>query len=86
MVSLGLAAQRLGRLTEAIEYYERSLTLDRELKDRYYEAHALEHLADALQETGRHDEALEALRDALGILDALEHPDADRVRARLGRG
>lgn len=91
-IGLGLASLRLGRLSEAVEYYEVALRLDPR------DATALHHLASVYYRLGDGDrvratlDALNRLRPADGrsiaaavvqpsILDSRE--DIDRVRRRL---
>ena len=59
-------------------------TLFRDLGDRYDEADTLTHLGDTHHAAGDPDAARDAWQQALTILDELDHPDADQVRAKLG--
>ena len=81
--SLGYAEQHLGNLTEAAECYQRALGIARETGERSLEAEALTHLGDARHTAGDLARAQEAWRQALVILDDVQHPDADQVRAKL---
>jgi len=81
--SLGYAHHHLGRHGEAITSFERSVALLRALGDRYYEAVVLTHLGDVHHAAGQTDTAVQVWRCALIILDDLDHPDADQVRANL---
>jgi hypothetical protein len=58
--------------------------LHRELGDLYYEADGLARLADAHAANGAPAQARHAYRQALAILSDLAHPDADRIRVKLG--
>jgi tetratricopeptide (TPR) repeat protein/transcriptional regulator with XRE-family HTH domain len=81
--SLGYAEHHLGNLTEAAACYQRSLRAARETGDRFYEANALAHLGDNHHAAGKPTQAREAWQQAVAILDDLQHPDADQVRAKL---
>jgi hypothetical protein len=50
---------------------------------RSNEASVLTHLGDARHAAGESALAREAWQRALAILDDIEHPDADQVRAKL---
>jgi tetratricopeptide (TPR) repeat protein/DNA-binding SARP family transcriptional activator len=82
--SLGLAEQHLGNLDEAIECYHHALALYQDLDDRRYLPTALSHLGDAEHARGNPAAASAAWRQALAQLDALGHPDASPLRAKLG--
>jgi tetratricopeptide (TPR) repeat protein len=81
--SLGCAHHHLGQHYRAVDCYQRALVLRRELGDRHNEADALVHLGDAYHAAGDRAAARDAWRCALHILDALHHPDAAQVRAKL---
>jgi len=83
--SLGYIHHQLGRHTEAIACYQHGLDLIRILGDRYNEAGILTHLGDTHHSAGHPDAARTAWRQALTILEDLDHPDADTVRAKLHR-
>jgi hypothetical protein len=50
---------------------------------RKQEALTLDHLADSLHAVGQRDEARDVWSAALVLLEALDHPDADKVRDKL---
>jgi DNA-binding SARP family transcriptional activator/tetratricopeptide (TPR) repeat protein len=81
--SLGYAEHQLGNLSQAAACYQRALELFREFGDRFYEADILTHLGDTHHTGGGLEAARDAWQQALLILDDLQHPDADRVRAKL---
>lgn len=81
--SLGYAHHHHRRHREAIDCFEQSVSLLRRLGSRYYEAMVLTHLGDSYHAVGEAERAVEAWRVALSILDDLDHPDADQVRANL---
>ncbi|CRK57685.1 transcriptional regulator, SARP family [Alloactinosynnema sp. L-07] len=83
LMTLGLAEQSLGRYAEAMAHYQRSLDLDRQLGDRYWEACALDRLADVHYLVDDVDQARSLRREAIGVLDGLHHPHADVLRAKL---
>jgi tetratricopeptide (TPR) repeat protein/transcriptional regulator with XRE-family HTH domain len=81
--SLGYAEHNLSNFTEAGACYQRALSLHRQAGSRVYEADTLTHIAAnhlAACETGQ---ARQAWHQALAILDDIQHPDADQVRAKL---
>jgi tetratricopeptide (TPR) repeat protein len=82
--SLGQASYQLGQYDEAAASYDRALSIFRELGQRYREAEALEHLGDTRQASGDRPGARHARQQALRVLEDLQRPDADLVRAKLG--
>jgi len=82
--SLGYAEHHLGNLAEAAACYRRALSLHRESGDRFDEAQVLIHLGESRHAAGELAQAREAWQQALAILEDLQHPDADQVRAKLG--
>ncbi|HEX6684076.1 MAG TPA: BTAD domain-containing putative transcriptional regulator [Candidatus Limnocylindrales bacterium] len=83
--SLGFAHHRLGNHEQAAALFGRSATLMHEAQQPYYEAFALNHLGDTYRAWGKADPARDAWREALRILDAHHHPDAEQVAAKLRR-
>jgi tetratricopeptide (TPR) repeat protein len=81
--SLGYAEHHLGNLAEAAACYQRALSLHRESGDRLGEADTLTHLGDTRHAAGELAQAREAWQQALAILEDLQHPNADKVRAKL---
>jgi DNA-binding SARP family transcriptional activator len=81
--SLGYAEHHLGSLAEAVACYQRALSLHRESGDRFLEADTLTHLGDTRHAAGELAQAREAWQQALDILEDLQHPRADQVRAKL---
>jgi DNA-binding SARP family transcriptional activator len=81
--SLGYAHQQLGNLSEAAACYRSALDLHREQGGRWGAAEALGHLGDTQHAAGNFAEARAAWEEALVILADLQHPDADRIRAKL---
>lgn len=81
--SLGYVCHQLGRYAEAAAHYGHALVRYRTLGDRYWEANTLTHLGDTHQAAGDVDSAQVAWASALAILDDLDHPTADQLRAKL---
>jgi tetratricopeptide (TPR) repeat protein len=81
--NLGYAEQQSGDYAVAVACYQRALDLFREFGDRYCQATVLAHLGDARRAGGQNRAARRAWHEAVAILDALHHPYAGTVRARL---
>jgi len=81
--SIGYIHTHLGNHDVAVDCLTRSVGLFRRVHDLFNEADALTHLGDAYAAAGRPDEARPVWESALTILEKLDHPDADAVRARL---
>ncbi len=91
--TLGYAHHHLGHNEHAVACYRNALNLYRQESDRYHEADTLVHLGETQHAMGDHGAAYDAYESALAILDDLEHPDSEVVRAtlhqlgrRVGRG
>jgi DNA-binding SARP family transcriptional activator/tetratricopeptide (TPR) repeat protein len=84
--TLGEAHLGLGRPQQSVACYEHATTLYRELGHRFGEAGTITRLGDAHHASGTTRAATDAWRRAVAILDDLGHPDAESVRAKLGRG
>ena len=81
--NLGYAEHQCGDDAAAVACYRRALGLFREFGDRYSQATVLTHLGDAQLAAGQTQAACQAWHEAAAILDALHHPDASQVHARL---
>jgi len=81
--SLGYIRLRLGQHELAIDHYQHSVELSRELSFRSGEAASLANLGDAQSVAGDGKAAWNSWQRALKIFDDLNHPDADRIRAKL---
>ncbi len=81
--SLGYAEHHLGNLAAAAACYQRALSIFRETGPRFNEADTLTNLGDTRHAAGELAQAREAWQQALAILDDLQHPGADEVRAKL---
>jgi DNA-binding SARP family transcriptional activator len=83
--SLGYAHQHLGHYAKAARCYQQAIGLYVDLGDRHGQAETLTHLGDMRCATSSPGAAVETWRQALDILEALHHPDADQVRDKLSR-
>jgi tetratricopeptide (TPR) repeat protein len=81
--SLGYVHHRLGDHRQAIGCFDRALDLYEQHGIRYHQAVALIHLGDVHSRAGVLGSARTTWQRALGILDELDHPEADQVRAKL---
>ncbi|HET6501710.1 MAG TPA: BTAD domain-containing putative transcriptional regulator [Amycolatopsis sp.] len=81
--SLGYAHHYLKHHPESIACYQHAVDLCRDLGDRYLESDVLNRLGDTHHAAHETDAAREAWHQALSILTELDHPDADRIRAKL---
>jgi DNA-binding SARP family transcriptional activator len=81
--SLGYTHHRRGDYPQAIVCYERAIDLSRELADRFNEADTLNSLGDVHSSAGDLAAARRAWTQALLIFNEIDHPDRDRVRAKL---
>jgi DNA-binding SARP family transcriptional activator/tetratricopeptide (TPR) repeat protein len=84
--SIGYAEHHLGRPAEATAHYQRALGLFSELGDSFDQAEVLTHLGDTHHASGEIEAARTRWRAAMVILDGLHHPDAAKLRAKLGAG
>ncbi len=82
--TVGYVHHQLGHHARAIACYQRGLDLFRHLADRYEEATTLVRLGHTHHTAGNADAARHAWEQAIIILDALDHPDAEQIRATLG--
>jgi tetratricopeptide (TPR) repeat protein/transcriptional regulator with XRE-family HTH domain len=81
--SLGYIHHQSGDHQQAITCYQRSLDLSRELADRWNEAATLDHLGDTYHSLGDTSAAHRAWTQALHIFGEIDHPDGDRLAAKL---
>jgi tetratricopeptide (TPR) repeat protein len=81
--TLGYTELHLGNFAEAAAHFEFALGLCRDRGNRYAEAEILNHLGDARHAAGELPQARQAWQQALAIHDAIQHPDAAKVRAKL---
>ncbi|MEN3307318.1 MAG: hypothetical protein V7603_3520 [Micromonosporaceae bacterium] len=82
--SLGYAHRGLANYEQSITCYQRAIELYHNVGDRHNEADSQVNLGDAYQAAGHSAAAHAAWKCALDVLDQLNHPDAGRVRVKLG--
>jgi len=81
--SLGTIYQAMGRFEEALDHLQRALEIDQGLGDRRWEGNRLDNLGNAYAALGEVRRAIEYYERALTIFEAIEDPDAERVRRSL---
>jgi tetratricopeptide (TPR) repeat protein len=81
--NLGNAYADLAEPHKAIEFYEQQLTIAREIGDRSGEGNALFNSALALDQLDDRAQAIARAEAALQIFEAIEDPNAAKVRALL---
>jgi DNA-binding SARP family transcriptional activator/tetratricopeptide (TPR) repeat protein len=81
--SIGYCWHLAGRPEQAIIHYEQALEAFEDAGDRYSLAHTLDRLADARRAIGSHEDADKAWLRAIALFDAMHHPDAGIMRAKL---
>jgi len=84
LYNLGYACHQAGDHARAIGYLQQAVALWRAQDSRYDEAATQRQLGDVLYAAGEYRSAVDAWRSALAVLDQLNDPDADAIRARLG--
>lgn len=72
-----------GHCTDATACYQNALRIFRELEDRLNQAELLDRIGDAYNTAESSCQAEDAWQQALDILDDLQRPEADQVRAKL---
>jgi len=81
--TLGRAHHELANYSRAADCYREALQLYHDLGDRYNDADTLVHLGDTHCAAGDPAAARSSWQQALDILTDLDHPDVERIRARL---
>ncbi len=81
--SLGYAHHQRGDYAEAIACYERAIALSRDLADRFNEADTLSSLGDVHHSAGDTRAAHQAWGEAMRIFGEIDHPDREKLRAKL---
>ena len=81
--SLGYTEYHAGDFGEAAACYEHALSIFRAVGDRWGEADTLTNLGDVRRAIGELLQAREAWQQAVTVLDDLQHPHADKIRAKL---
>ena len=83
LANLGNAYADLGEVRRAVEYYEQALEIDREIGDRRGEGANLANLGLLAEDQGDAVRARDLWQQALRIYEAIENPNAERVRGWL---
>jgi len=83
LVGIGLNYQKLGKLNQTIDYFERALKVSRYLENRREEARILVDLGEACYQLGNLDPADFYLTKAEGFLFNLEKPWVQSLVNRL---
>jgi tetratricopeptide (TPR) repeat protein len=81
--NLGLAYSDLEEPHRAVEFYQQALVINREIGDLRGEGIDLWNQAEALEQLGDRAQAIACAEAALLIFEAIESPNAKRVRKRL---
>ncbi|MFF0738842.1 BTAD domain-containing putative transcriptional regulator [Streptomyces sp. NPDC004111] len=81
--SLGFIHHSAKHHAEAINCYEQALSLFVDLEDQFLQAETLRGLGLTQQSLGHTSEARDSYTRALRTLDALGHPDAEKLRKHL---
>jgi tetratricopeptide (TPR) repeat protein len=81
--NLAIAYKELGDVRKAIEFYEQALVIRREIGDRRGEGNDLWNSALALDKLSDRAQAIARAEAALRIYEAIEDPNAAKVRAAL---
>ena len=75
-----MAYAALGDARKAIDFYEQRMAMAREIGDRRGEGNALFNMGLALHGLEEKDRAIELVKGALKIYEAIESPAAERAR------
>jgi DNA-binding SARP family transcriptional activator/tetratricopeptide (TPR) repeat protein len=81
--SLGFIHQQTGDLGQAADSYRRAIEIFRQVSDRHSEATALVDLGQVSLASSDPAATRRTWQQALAILDDLDHPDGDQLRAQL---
>jgi tetratricopeptide (TPR) repeat protein len=82
LCNLGVCSESLGKITQAIDYYQQALTIDREIADRQGEGIDLGNLGGCYANLGQIEQAIEYREQALAI--AREIGDRNSEGRHLG--
>jgi tetratricopeptide (TPR) repeat protein len=82
---LGTVHRRLHRYDDAVEHYHEALKTHRDIGNRWGEGHTLGNLGDAQLAADEPEAARISWGQALAIFAEFDHPDAEKIRERLGR-
>ncbi|HTW04424.1 MAG TPA: BTAD domain-containing putative transcriptional regulator [Streptosporangiaceae bacterium] len=81
--TLGYSHQHLGQLAKSASCFQKAVRLFADMGSRSGEAEVLTHLGEVHRVAGSRQAAVAVWRQALTILDELEHPGADELRGKL---
>ena len=81
--SLGYAHDQLAHHAEAIACYQKALDMDRGSGNFRFQATVLDHLGDTHAAAGEPESARDRWQQAADILEDMQHPDAEQIRAKL---
>ncbi len=81
--TLGYSHHHLGQHAKSARCYRQAIAMFADMGSRSGEAEVLTHLGDVHSAAGRRQAAIAVWRQALDILDELDDPDADELRAKL---
>ncbi|WP_411093642.1 AfsR/SARP family transcriptional regulator [Streptomyces sp. 049-1] len=82
---LGTVHQRLRQYENGADHYQRALQAHRDVGNRWGEGNTLGNLGDLHAAAGRLDDARTSWQRALAIFVEFDHPDAEKIREKLGR-
>ncbi|MGW3661733.1 AfsR/SARP family transcriptional regulator [Streptomyces sp. NPDC005141] len=82
---LGTVHRRLHHYADAVEYYHQALKTHQDIGNRWGEGHTLGNLGDVHLDADEPEAARFSWQQALAIFAEFDHPDAEKVRERLGR-
>jgi tetratricopeptide (TPR) repeat protein len=82
--SLGYVYRRLGDQREAVVHYRRAVRTFRAAGAPQFAACSLSDLGECQANAGNAEAAADAWQRALSILGDLDHPDASRIRGKIG--
>ena len=81
--TLGYIELQLGNLAQAASNFETALREAERRSDAPLQAEILTHLGETRHAAGELPQARQAWQQALTIYDDIQHPSADKVRAKL---
>ena len=81
---MGQVHRNRAELARSLACFRTAARLSATIEHRHKRAVALSSAAEVHLERGSRDDAVRAWREALDLLDLLDHPSADEVRVRLG--
>ncbi|MGQ4389166.1 AfsR/SARP family transcriptional regulator [Streptomyces sp. SAS_270] len=82
---LGTVHHQIRRHDDALAYYRQALDTHADISNQWGQAHVLGNLGDVHLAASAPDAARTSWQQALTILNQVNHPDAEEIRARLRR-